>query len=145
MLNGGDGIDTLSYQLDRAVTVSLDTTAAQDTGGSGIDTVSNFENLTGSYFNDMLTGNDNANVIQGRAATIPSTASAATTRSMPAAPTPTMSSRQAQNNSTVGTRDQPGQLFVQSYSPIIQNSTSTPHATVRRHERTAPSSTSSSP
>jgi Ca2+-binding RTX toxin-like protein len=38
------------------VTVSLATVAPQVTGGSGTDTVLNFENLTGSAFNDVLTG-----------------------------------------------------------------------------------------
>ena len=64
-LNGGAGTDTLSYALDLGVTVSLATAAAQNTGGSGIDTISNFENLTGSFFNDTLTGNAGNNIIKG--------------------------------------------------------------------------------
>jgi Ca2+-binding RTX toxin-like protein len=38
---------------------------AQNTGGGGTDTISNFENLTGSAFDDILTGNTGNNVIDG--------------------------------------------------------------------------------
>ncbi len=68
VMAGGAGIDTLSYQFGSAgtgVRVSLGVTAAQATGGSGTDTVSAFENLTGSNLSDRLTGNTGANVIQG--------------------------------------------------------------------------------
>ncbi|WP_428667601.1 beta strand repeat-containing protein [Reyranella sp.] len=65
-LNGGTNIDTLTYSdAAAAITVSLGVTIAQNTGGAGTDTVSAFENLTGSAFNDALTGDGNANVIQG--------------------------------------------------------------------------------
>jgi Ca2+-binding RTX toxin-like protein len=67
-LNGGGGIDTLTYKnAGAAVTVSLASTSAQSTGGAGSDTVSNFENLTGSAFNDTLTGSTGANVLKGLA------------------------------------------------------------------------------
>ena len=66
ILNGGDGSDTLSYETaTAAIKVSLSSTLAQATGGSGSDTISNFENLTGSKYNDTLTGNDNDNTILG--------------------------------------------------------------------------------
>jgi Ca2+-binding RTX toxin-like protein len=42
-------------------------TAAQNTVGAGTDTVSLFENLTGSAFNDVLTGSTAANVLMGLA------------------------------------------------------------------------------
>lgn len=65
VLNGGSGIDTVSYaNATGPVTVSLATTAAQVTG-FGSDTLSNFENIIGSRFNDRLTGNDLANRIDG--------------------------------------------------------------------------------
>ncbi|MBK6897645.1 MAG: type I secretion C-terminal target domain-containing protein [Alphaproteobacteria bacterium] len=67
-LNGAAGTDTLSYvSAGSAVTVNLATTTAQATGGAGSDTISNFENLTGSAFNDTLTGNTGNNVIEGGA------------------------------------------------------------------------------
>jgi hypothetical protein len=50
-----------------AVTVNLATTSAQNTGGAGSDTLSNFENLIGSAFNDILTGSASANAINGGA------------------------------------------------------------------------------
>lgn len=63
---GGDGIDTLTYANATAgVTVSLAITAQQDTIGAGKDTISLFENLTGSTHDDTLTGNSAANIILG--------------------------------------------------------------------------------
>jgi hypothetical protein len=43
------------------VTVNLATTSAQDTVGAGTDTISGFENLTGSAYNE-------ANTLDGGAA-----------------------------------------------------------------------------
>ena len=67
VLEGGGGIDTLSYAnaLATGVTVSLSDTEEQATGGAGDDTVSGFENLTGSGFNDTLSGDENDNVLDG--------------------------------------------------------------------------------
>jgi Ca2+-binding RTX toxin-like protein len=39
----------------------------QVTGGAGTDAISNFENLTGSSYNDYLAGDLSANVISGGA------------------------------------------------------------------------------
>lgn len=65
-LNGGAGIDTLTYAGATAgVQVSLATSLAQNTLGDGVDTITNFENLTGSRFNDTLTGNSGNNVLTG--------------------------------------------------------------------------------
>ena len=66
VMNGGTGIDTVSYAAaTAAVTVSLVPTTAQTTGGAGSDTITNFENLTGSAFADNLTGNTGNNRIDG--------------------------------------------------------------------------------
>ena len=66
VLAGGAGTDTVSYEHALAgVTVRLVLTNAQNTGGAGSDTLSGFENLTGTAFNDTLTGNAGANVITG--------------------------------------------------------------------------------
>ncbi len=63
--NGEDG-DTVTYFFDTAgVTVSLALTTAQNTGGSGIDVISGFENLEGSNFSDVLTGTTTRNVFIG--------------------------------------------------------------------------------
>ncbi|HLD65644.1 MAG TPA: M10 family metallopeptidase C-terminal domain-containing protein [Pseudomonas sp.] len=68
VLDGAAGSDTLSYlHAASAVTVSLATSAAQATGGSGSDTLLNIENLAGSNFNDTLTGNALTNVLNGGA------------------------------------------------------------------------------
>jgi serralysin len=67
-LSGGSGNDTASYATTAAgVTVSLAVATAQNTGGSGIDTLNSIENLIGSAFNDSLTGNGAANILEGGA------------------------------------------------------------------------------
>jgi len=66
VLKGGSGTDTLSYaHAASGVAVNLSLTTAQATGGAGTDSVSSFENLTGSDFNDSLTGSTTANVLTG--------------------------------------------------------------------------------
>jgi hypothetical protein len=67
-LDGGDGFDYVFYTLaPSGVTVSLALTTAQNTVGAGIDTLSNFEGIYGSNYNDTLTGDANVNVISGGA------------------------------------------------------------------------------
>lgn len=67
VLSGGAGADTVSYASATAgVTVNLGL-GRQDTTGAGIDTISGFENLTGSDFDDVLFGNAGDNVIMGGA------------------------------------------------------------------------------
>lgn len=51
------GNDLVSYEnVSAGVNVSLLITTAQDTGGGGVDTLVRVERLTGSNFNDTLTG-----------------------------------------------------------------------------------------
>ncbi|WP_459742327.1 beta strand repeat-containing protein, partial [Pseudomonas sp. 3A(2025)] len=68
-LSGGAGTDTLSYLYgvtgSNGVKVSLASTVAQATVGSGTDTLTGFENLTGSRNNDSLTGSSGNNVLDG--------------------------------------------------------------------------------
>ncbi len=60
--------DTVTYAAAAsAVTINLNLTTQQNTGGSGLDTLSKVENLIGSAFNDNLTGNDASNVLVGNA------------------------------------------------------------------------------
>lgn len=66
VMNGGSGIDTAAYVFVLGgVSVDLSLTSAQNTGGGGTDTLSNFENLLGSEFGDTLRGNSSANIIDG--------------------------------------------------------------------------------
>src|SRR5207237_882660 len=69
ILAGGLGNDTASYAGAAAgVTVSLALQGAgQNTVNAGTDTLSGFENLQGSGFNDSLTGDANANTLTGGA------------------------------------------------------------------------------
>ena len=68
MDGGVAGSDTASYaDATAGVTVSLAIGTAQNTIGAGTDTLTNFENLTGSNLNDTLTGNAGANILNGLA------------------------------------------------------------------------------
>ncbi|HEX8472314.1 MAG TPA: calcium-binding protein, partial [Brevundimonas sp.] len=63
VVNGGD---VASYRTATAgVRVDLRLSGQQDTGGAGIDTLINFEDISASDFNDVLFGNDAANLISG--------------------------------------------------------------------------------
>ncbi|MBK6741692.1 MAG: type I secretion C-terminal target domain-containing protein [Hydrogenophilales bacterium] len=68
-IDGAGGSDTVSYaNATGAVTVDLSTQGAagtDTTGAEGTDTLSNVENVTGSAFNDVLTGDGSANVLTG--------------------------------------------------------------------------------
>lgn len=72
-LDGGIGVDTVYYAHATSgtngvgVTVDLSSTKAQNTITAGKDTLSGFENLTGSEFNDTLRGSSGNNVITGLA------------------------------------------------------------------------------
>ncbi len=67
-LDGGAGGDWASYdQATAAVTVSLAIAGAQNTGGAGTDTLISIEKLRGSDFDDSLTGDEAANILQGGA------------------------------------------------------------------------------
>jgi serralysin len=66
VLNGSTGTDTASYLYATAgVTLSLAVSGAQASGGSGSDTLTAIENLSGSNFADRLTGSSLANVLKG--------------------------------------------------------------------------------
>jgi len=68
VLVGGGGIDTASFAgAASGVTVSLAVQGAAQNTGAGSDTLSGFENLEGSAFNDSLTGDANANTLTGGA------------------------------------------------------------------------------
>ncbi len=71
MLDGGTGNDTVSYEhATAAITFDLGLQSlitAINTGGAGKDFVTNFDNVTGSAFNDKLSGDSNANIITGGA------------------------------------------------------------------------------
>ncbi|MDP4594525.1 MAG: hypothetical protein NWT00_08210, partial [Beijerinckiaceae bacterium] len=66
ILTGGSGVDRVSYaSAEAAVTVYLAVPTMQNTGGAGADTITGFENLTGSRFADFLYGTLNNNNIEG--------------------------------------------------------------------------------
>lgn len=66
VLDGDAGIDTVSYvDATAAVTINLAIGSAQETGGSGTDTLRNIENLTGSHHDDILIGTAAANILTG--------------------------------------------------------------------------------
>jgi len=60
-LSGGGGVDTVDYQTATGgVIVNLHTSTGSG-GGQGIDQLDTFEDVVGSYFRDVLTGNARAN------------------------------------------------------------------------------------
>jgi Ca2+-binding RTX toxin-like protein len=67
MIDGGGGAsDTASYvDATAGVVISLAVAGAQNTGGGGLDTLLNIENLIGSNYADTLIGGAGANIIVG--------------------------------------------------------------------------------
>jgi Ca2+-binding RTX toxin-like protein len=65
--DGGTGVDRVSYHSAPArVEVHLSLTTAQNTLGSGVDTILGVESLRGSDFDDSLFGDGGNNAIYGR-------------------------------------------------------------------------------
>ncbi len=65
-VDGGDGIDTLSYaDTGYAVRVNLITGNTSDSNGQSNDSILNIENVEGSYYNDILIGNAGNNSLSG--------------------------------------------------------------------------------
>jgi serralysin len=68
VLDGGDGEDTASYaSASDWVGVHLTSSVPQDTANAGRDTLVGIENLIGSAYSDILSGNDGANRLEGGA------------------------------------------------------------------------------
>jgi Ca2+-binding RTX toxin-like protein/carbon monoxide dehydrogenase subunit G len=68
ILDGGTGTDTVDYSASSGgVTVNLANAGAQGGGDAAGDVLSNFENITGSAFNDTLIGDAGANMLTGGA------------------------------------------------------------------------------
>jgi len=66
-LQGGTGIDTADYFFTGGATQGLSVNLASGTAtGAGNDTLSGIENVNGSDFNDTITGDGNANFLEGR-------------------------------------------------------------------------------
>jgi Ca2+-binding RTX toxin-like protein len=65
VIDGGGGTNTISFANSGTVTVSLALQGQAQNTGSGIDTLSHFQNLTGSGGDDHLTGDAGDNVIDG--------------------------------------------------------------------------------
>ncbi|MEH0198791.1 FG-GAP-like repeat-containing protein [Caulobacter sp. CCNWLY153] len=69
VLDGGNGWDTLDYSSATAgLTLDMSLVGvAQDTGGAGVDTLSNFEVVVGSQYNDVIRGGGGVLNISGGA------------------------------------------------------------------------------
>lgn len=64
-LDGGDGVDRVSYlESDAGVTVNLNDNTVAGGHAEG-DVLTNIENIAGSLYQDVLTGDDNANELFG--------------------------------------------------------------------------------
>ena len=64
-VSGGDGIDSASYNSDIGVTVTLDGNANDGAVGENDNVGADIENLVGTRAADVLSGNDQPNVIDG--------------------------------------------------------------------------------
>jgi len=66
ILTGGGGNDTVSYaEANGLVVVDLNIATLQNTRAAGFDTLRSIENVIGSNFSDVLTGNASANQLSG--------------------------------------------------------------------------------
>jgi Ca2+-binding RTX toxin-like protein len=65
-LDGGTGIDTVSY-VTAGSSVNVNLATFNVNGGAGVDSIFNFENVTGSNFDDVITGNALDNILDGGA------------------------------------------------------------------------------
>ena len=64
-VNGGAGIDTLSYERSVSnLTIDISSAASQN-NDIGSDTILNFENLYGGFGDDNLTGDSQDNILYG--------------------------------------------------------------------------------
>ena len=67
ILDGGEGIDTIDYRDENNFGVTVDLFSNSASGGQAEgDLISNFENISGSEFDDVLTGSDDDNELMGR-------------------------------------------------------------------------------
>ncbi len=64
ILDGGTGTDTVLY-LGKASGVTVNLTTGTATGSNGSDTLTGFENVTGTSLADVLTGSSVANTLKG--------------------------------------------------------------------------------
>jgi Ca2+-binding RTX toxin-like protein len=67
LLDGGDGFDRAAYSTGATagVTVNLNIVGAQNTGSQGIDTLVGVEHVSGTHFDDVLTGDSGDNWLWG--------------------------------------------------------------------------------
>jgi len=65
-LNGGSGTDVASY-ADASGSVTVDLSTNKVTGAADSDTLVSIENVQGSEYGDVLTGNSSANTLEGGA------------------------------------------------------------------------------
>ncbi|WP_336511949.1 calcium-binding protein, partial [Sphingomonas arenae] len=67
-IDGGGGFDLISYaQAGAGVVIAVDRAGPQNTGGAGIDTLTNIEDVIGSEFADQITGSNLGNFLYGLA------------------------------------------------------------------------------
>ncbi len=64
-MDGGDGTDVVQLQGLTGAGVTLNLVTGVSTGGDGVDTVRNIENISGSVYADVITGTAGNNAIDG--------------------------------------------------------------------------------
>ena len=133
-LDGGAGTDLADYSgAGAGVTVNL--TNGSASGGAGFDTLSNVEDVTGTAFNDSLTGDDNANVLRGGGGIDTLGGGGGDDQLFAGAPgqgggAPDIVKGSDTFNNTIGTAVSLAGAFDLFSDASIANSTTIPHATV---------------
>ncbi|WP_304876574.1 M10 family metallopeptidase C-terminal domain-containing protein, partial [Brevundimonas sp.] len=133
-LTGGSGIDTADYSgAGAGVTVSLSSGVAS--GGAGIDTLSQVENVTGTAFADTLTGDGGANILRGGGGIDTLNGGGGADQLVAGAPAlgggaPDIVKGSTTVNNSIATAVSLTGAFDLFSNPAIDNSTTIPHATV---------------
>lgn len=133
-LIGGAGRDTADYTgATDGVVVNLATGLA--TGGAGSDTLASLENIRGSAFNDVLTGDGGDNIIHGGGGIDTLNGGAGNDQLFAGAPgltggAPDIAKARDNANGTIATAVSVDGGFDLMSSRNIANSTTIPHATV---------------
>ncbi len=133
-LNGGAGIDTADYSgAGAGVTVNLAT--GLSSGGAGVDTLSEIENLVGTAFADTLTGDGGANILIGGGGIDTLNGGGGADQLYAGAPgegggAPDILKSQATANGTIDSAVSLTGAFDLFSNPAIASSTTIPHATV---------------
>jgi serralysin len=135
-LTGGDGIDWVVFRGSGGTGVVVNLAAGTASGGDGTDSLSGFENVVGSAYNDTIVGDAGNNVIEGGGGSDSLKGGAgddritATGQPAQGGGAPDIVKGQATANATIGTAINIDGGFDLLARSDVGNSTTVPHATI---------------